>query len=122
LAKVADQREYTDCLRYQTGEESGVRSPAPSGLFKQENLGMKKRWLKALASLTLVGSLTCLGCGPSSTSVDPSQTQSEEDIMEEMQAQEEELMGDVNPAKSAKPAAAEPAEEEAPAEEKPTEE
>jgi hypothetical protein len=82
---------------------------------------MKKRWLKALASLTLVGSLTCLGCGPNSTTVDPSQTQSEEEIMEEMQAQEEELMGDVNPAKDAKPAPAEPAEEAA-AEEKPAEE
>ena len=81
---------------------------------------MRRNWLRALASLTVVGAISCLGCGQSSTTVDPSQTQTPEEIQQEMQEREAAMQGDVDPSKDAKPAEEKPADEK-PAEEKPAE-
>jgi hypothetical protein len=69
-------------------------------------MDMKTRWFHVLASTTLVGALTCLGCGQAETSVDPSQTQTPEQYQKEMSEQQDVLMGEkpaTAPAPEAKP-------------------
>jgi hypothetical protein len=76
---------------------------------------MSRNWVNALASLTLLGALTCLGCGQKTSTADPSRTPSEEQLQAEMEAQEGALMGEEKPEAAAKPAEEKP-EGEAPAE------
>jgi hypothetical protein len=64
---------------------------------------MTTRWLKTLAPLAVVGALTCVGCGPATTTVAPSKAQSKEAYDKAMLSQEKALMGDKSAVKLAKP-------------------